>query len=710
VPWKNSETDEPVTEKSITAIACSVFRPELSALAERGLLPRFPIRYVDSLLHMRPAELQARLQEVLKEERRSSSGTLLIIGDCSAQMTDLETDPDVIRVAGANCGEMLLGKQLHKALIKDGAFFLFPEWAERWREILLGFPDMDAEMSKKMMRDMHKRFVYLNTGVVPVPSEALKACGDFFDLPCEVMDVGLDKFGKAIREALDRFPAPDPGKAKSSPDQAVTAVMMLDVVTTVLEHPGDVSDTAFRLSQKLRELTGSRLVILAVVEEFKEGASSPRILAVNPPRRADLLETELIQGIIRKSLETNQAVLLSEPTERQKAEMVSLGVDFCPCLILPLFIGEERVGSILSLGLLDADFTESISGIEKILSNVVAAVLKSALLQERQQKTSQALEREIAERKQAEALLAIKRQHLAAILEGTNVGTWEWNVQTGETVYNERWAEMIGYTLAELDPISIETWKKRAHPRDLAVSNSLLEKHFRKELPFYDCEIRLRHRNGVWVWIHDRGKVATWTEDGKPLMMYGTHQDITGRKMFEERIQHLATHDALTGLPGLRLANERLTWSLGLARRNKNMAAVMFIDLDGFKGVNDELGHDAGDFVLKAVAQRMLSCVRETDTIARVGGDEFLLIATSLNSARDAGEIARKIIQLVSRPIIFDGKQAAVGASIGIALYPTDSKDMDELIRMADKAMYGIKAAGKNAFGFAGTGCSSPEH
>ena len=127
----------------------------------------------------------------------------------------------------------------------------------------------------------------------------------------------------------------------------------------------------------------------------------------------------------------------------------------------------------------------------------------------------------------------------------------------------------------------------------------------------------------------------------------------------------------------------------------------MFIDLDGFKDVNDALGHDAGDFVLKAVAQRISSCIRETDTVARVGGDEFLLIATSLNSAADAGEIARKIIQLVARPVIFNGKQAAVGASIGIALYPTDSKDMDELIRIADKAMYRIKAAGKNAFGFA---------
>jgi diguanylate cyclase (GGDEF)-like protein len=184
-------------------------------------------------------------------------------------------------------------------------------------------------------------------------------------------------------------------------------------------------------------------------------------------------------------------------------------------------------------------------------------------------------------------------------------------------------------------------------------------------------------------------------------MMYGTHEDITNRKASEERIRHLATHDALTGLPGLRLANERLSWSLSLARRQKSLTAVMFIDLDGFKTVNDTLGHESGDFVLKAIARRMQSCIRETDTIARVGGDEFLLIATALNSSRDAAEIARKIVDQVARPVLINEHSAVVGASVGIAVFPTHSRDADELVRLADKAMYKIKASGKNAFGFA---------
>ena len=312
-------------------------------------------------------------------------------------------------------------------------------------------------------------------------------------------------------------------------------------------------------------------------------------------------------------------------------------------------------------------------------------------------------DRDITVRKQAEKLLATERQRLSYILEGTNVGTWEWNVQTGETIFNERWAEVVGYTLQELAPVSIDTWVKFAHPDDLKVSADLLAQHFRKELPYYECEMRMRHKNGNWVWVLDRGRVATWMDNGSPLVMSGTHQDITERKLAEEQIHHLATHDGLTDLPSLSLAKDRLSMALGMARRNKTAMAVMFIDLDGFKAVNDTLGHDAGDYVLKEVAQRLLSCARETDTVARVGGDEFLLISTGLRTPENAAQIAEKMIHVVSQPVIVNGRQAVVSASIGIALYPDHGEEMDQLIKQADDAMYRIKNTGKNEFGFADT-------
>ena len=146
---------------------------------------------------------------------------------------------------------------------------------------------------------------------------------------------------------------------------------------------------------------------------------------------------------------------------------------------------------------------------------------------------------DITERKQAEMQLMSEKQKIANILKGTNVGTWEWNVQTGDTVFNERWAEVIGYNLAEISPVSIETWMKFTHPDDLKQSGELLEKHFKGELEYYHFEARMKHKEGHWVWVLDRGKVTSWTEDGKPLMMFGTHQDITESKQAEDKIKSL---------------------------------------------------------------------------------------------------------------------------------------------------------------------------
>jgi PAS domain S-box-containing protein len=141
------------------------------------------------------------------------------------------------------------------------------------------------------------------------------------------------------------------------------------------------------------------------------------------------------------------------------------------------------------------------------------------------------LEQRVAERTEE---LHEERQRLEGIISGTNVGTWEWDVQSGALIVNERWGEIIGYSLAELSPVSIKTWLKCAHSGDLKTCKELLERHFSGELAHYEFESRMKHKNGNWVWVLDRGKVALWSEDGKPLLMLGTHQDITGRKQMEE--------------------------------------------------------------------------------------------------------------------------------------------------------------------------------
>ncbi|MBN2040319.1 MAG: PAS domain S-box protein [Spirochaetes bacterium] len=308
---------------------------------------------------------------------------------------------------------------------------------------------------------------------------------------------------------------------------------------------------------------------------------------------------------------------------------------------------------------------------------------------------------DITERKEAEKLLAEKRQRLAYILEGTNVGTWEWNYQTGELKINDRWAEIIGYTIEELEPIDERMPSKFMHPDDYNKSKELFRKHFRKETPYYEFELRMRHKNGNWIWVFDRGKVVKWTDAGEPQLICGTHQDINLRKIAEEKIVHMATHDTLTGLPAVNLVNDRLSVAISMARRHKSLVAVMFIDLDGFKEVNDTLGHNAGDFVLQQTAKRLQDSVRETDTVARFGGDEFLIVAAELNFPQDAELIAKKAIKHITEPISFEGHTVNLSASIGIAFHSDEYADMEELIKLADEAMYAVKKTGKNNYSFA---------
>jgi|GEM_PF-1891687 len=158
---------------------------------------------------------------------------------------------------------------------------------------------------------------------------------------------------------------------------------------------------------------------------------------------------------------------------------------------------------------------------------------------------------DITERKRAEEDVRLRNRRLNDIIEGTNVGTWEWNATTGEVIVNERWAEMLGYQLSELAPVTIDTWNRLVHPDDLARSYEVFAKHFSGEQPYYECELRMRHKNNQWVWILDRGRVASWIEEGSPLLVSGTHLDITERRQIEQELfeSHRMLRDVLETIP-----------------------------------------------------------------------------------------------------------------------------------------------------------------
>lgn len=304
---------------------------------------------------------------------------------------------------------------------------------------------------------------------------------------------------------------------------------------------------------------------------------------------------------------------------------------------------------------------------------------------------------DITDAVQLEEQLRTERQRMANVIWGTGVGTWEWNVQTGETRFNERWAEVIGYSLAELEPVSIGTWMRFVHPDDLNDSELQLQRHFNGELEYYACEARMRHRDGHWVWVLDRGRLISRTPEGLPQWMAGIHLDITERKAMEARLSQLANHDSLTGLPRRVLLADRLSQAIAQSNRRGGRLAVAFIDLDGFKHINDLHGHEAGDHVLVELARRMTGELRSGDTVARLGGDEFVMLLTDLQHDDDGIRHLQRVMDAIALPVPFGDAQLAVTASIGISHFiPGSSVDPDHLLRVADKAMYVAKAAGKN--------------
>jgi diguanylate cyclase (GGDEF)-like protein/PAS domain S-box-containing protein len=288
------------------------------------------------------------------------------------------------------------------------------------------------------------------------------------------------------------------------------------------------------------------------------------------------------------------------------------------------------------------------------------------------------------------------------LIEGTNAISWELSQPGSNYDFVSPQAEqMFGH------PIDIwngpEFWKEYMHPDDLAQALHTRTEAV-KNSSSYRCEYRLRHVNGSYRWLEEIGAAVEGDASGKTLLR-GILVDISQRKASDEEIMHLAFYDFLTGLPNRRLLQDRLEQALAASARIQCQGALMFIDLDNFKVINDTLGHDKGDLLLQQVAQRLKSCVRDSDTVARLGGDEFVVMLENLNGsaedvAANAASVGEKVIATLIRPYLLAGVEHHSTPSIGVALFKGHDNSAGDVLKRADLAMYQAKAAGRNTLRF----------
>ncbi|MGH3145104.1 MAG: sensor domain-containing protein, partial [Rubrobacter sp.] len=302
----------------------------------------------------------------------------------------------------------------------------------------------------------------------------------------------------------------------------------------------------------------------------------------------------------------------------------------------------------------------------------------------------QSVGRDITDRKEAEQALMKSEASLAEAQRLAHFGGWEWDIETDEVFWSDEIYRIYGFAPQEMVP-SLEALLEVVHPDDRVLLEGAIDDALEDHRP-YDLEHRIVRPDGEVRWVHRRAE-AVEGETGEPLRMVGTVHDITERKALEDRLRYQAFHDPLTDLPNRQLFVDRLEQALKRTRRPRERGvAVLFMDLDGFKVVNDSLGHEVGDQLLMGVAGRLRGLLRPEDTLARFGGDEFVVLIEDVFNPEDAVRVAERVLEVLSEPFLLQGRELLATVSLGVALGGALEERSEDLLRDADTAMYEAKA------------------
>jgi len=386
-------------------------------------------------------------------------------------------------------------------------------------------------------------------------------------------------------------------------------------------------------------------------------------------------------------IQTRQPLRVSQPKERVPLK-IGTGYLVHSLLQVPILIKDSPVG-VLSV----TNRTKKRSFKEKdemmlcSLADYAAAALSNANLY-------QQARQEIDERQRIEAALRESEERYSLSVRAANDGLWDWNLKTNQVYYSPRWKAMLGNGEADISS-SPNEWLQRVHPQDVNNLKLMISSHLKGLTSHIECEYRISHNDGTYRWLLSRG-MAVWDGSGTATRLAGSSTDITERKEADQKLLHDALHDSLTGLPNRTLFTDRLRQAIERNRRNsKTQFAVLFMDLDRFKDVNDGLGHLMGDKLLVAIGPLLKSIVRPTDTIARFGGDEFVVLVEDIKEASDATYVADRIQNRLKSTALLPGQNFFLTASLGIVLSQTGYESPDDVLRDADIAMYRAKENGR---------------